>query len=110
MSPARKKTPDPPEFPLTLRTLRLALAGRFGRPYTQVQLAKKAKLHQGSVSNIERGSQPASQFLLFRLSEVYEIDLATVRAAYAGTRAKLDDRSEARNVESHISKKPRRRS
>lgn len=94
-APKRKSPPDPPgddpiAFPLTLRNLRLGIAGRLGRPWRQEDVAKKAKINAASLSNIERGAQPASQFMLFKLSEFYGVDIELVRRAYAGSRAKLD--------------------
>lgn len=90
MSPKHRTPKDDPEYPLTLTNLRLALAGRLGRPMRQQDAAKKAKISQSHLSNVERAHEGASQFLLFRLSEVYEVDLEVVRRALRGTAARLD--------------------
>lgn len=89
---------DIAEFPLTLRNLRLGIAGRLGRPFTQAEAAKKAKINQASLSNVERGNQNASAFLLFRLAEVYGCPLLTVHAAYAGSQRRLDDEFKSRKA------------
>lgn len=71
----------------------------------QLEAAKKAKIASASLSNIERGNQPASQYLLFRLSEVYQVELQIVREAYRGSREKLDDPVGSRNTKSQLSTK-----
>lgn len=89
MSPKRV-TVRYPDSPLTLRNLRLGLAGRLGKPFTQAQLAKKIRYSQSHLANVERGSQLASQQMLFAISEVLDTDLSIVRDCYAGSRERLD--------------------
>jgi transcriptional regulator with XRE-family HTH domain len=89
MSPKRRVTIDYPEFPLTLRNLRLGLAGRLGRPYTQEQLAKKVRVTRSHIANVEGAFMPASPSLIFRIAEFYDIDPRIVRKAYDATRVKV---------------------
>jgi len=108
VSPKSKPHPEPPEYPLTLRNLRLALVGRFGRPMTQVQAAKKIKVSQSHLANVEQGKMPASQFLLWRVAEAYEIDLQLVRQAYRGSRARLDRPENIDKPKSNTRKTPKK--
>jgi helix-turn-helix protein len=100
---ARKKSASalarpegPQEPPLTLRTLRLCLAGRLGRAMTQAVAAKKAGISRSHLANIEAGLDPASQFTLDDLRRAYgergrPLDWDVIRAAYAGSQRRLDD-------------------
>ena len=58
-------------------------AARLARGWTQQQLARRAGLSQGGVSQIERGRRPTPhRRTLARLAEALDLDLDL--AAYAG--------------------------
>lgn len=88
MSP-KQITVKYPDFPLTLRNLRVGLAGREGEPFTQDELAKKVKVTRSHIANVEGGFMPASPQLLWRISLALKVDVKIVRRAYDASRAKV---------------------
>lgn len=94
MSPKRITVDDEPDFPITLRSLRLGLAGRLGRPLKQDQIADMVGVSRSHWSNIERGHEKAGQFLLSRIADALKLDIQLVRLASRGSLAKLDDEIE----------------